>query len=335
MTVGPFLFPVGGFEVPQRMATHYRIRALIGLAVILASVGAARPNPADADEGRDSSGAAAREAPLLERYLLHTDGRLIKGIVTEEGTIYRVSQLVGTMQFPKRAVEGVFDTVRDAYTYRVQQLPERDADERLKLARWCLNLGLKNEAREQLKAVTAVNNNHSQARAMLFSMEQSAALIAQRGRDSEVKQASAQSMVENRPSPLDSAVIEGAQRKLNIAGMPVIFDLPTPLAIKRTQEFKNFINPILQAYCVRCHDGHYDGEFQLVPMKGRADHTVDGYRANLDATLRLVDPESPAKSELLTSTLRAHGPGPRPRPIFPGSNDRTYQIPRDMGPQSA
>ena len=50
------------------------------------------------------------------------------------------------------------------------------------------------------------------------------------------------------------------------------------------------------------------------------------YRANLDATLRLIDQENPSKSELLASTLRAHGDGQRTRPIFPGSNDRAYQI---------
>jgi hypothetical protein len=49
-------------------------------------------------------------------------------------------------------------------------------------------------------------------------------------------------------------------------------------------------------------------------------------RVNLDATLRLVDQENLAKSELLTATLRPHGNGPRKRPIFPGSNDRAYQI---------
>ena len=109
-------------------------------------------------------------------------------------------------------------------------------------------------------------------------------------------------------------------------GMPVIFDLPTPLAIKRTQEFISFVNPLLQAYCVKCHDGNYDGEFQLVPTKNRADRTQDALRVNLDATLRLIDPGKPAKSELLTATLRPHGNGPRTRPIFPGSNDKAYQI---------
>ena len=86
------------------------------------------------------------------------------------------------------------------------------------------------------------------------------------------------------------------------------------------------VNPLLQAYCVRCHDGNYQGSFQLVPTKIRSEQTQDALRVNLDATLRLVDQENLARSELLTATLRPHGNGPRKRPIFPGSNDRAYQI---------
>jgi hypothetical protein len=81
---------------------------------------------------------------------------------------------------------------------------------------------------------------------------------------------------------------------------------------------------LLQAHCVKCHDGKYDGEFQLVSTKTRVDQTADAFRVNLDATLRLIDQDNLAKSELLTTTLRPHGP--RKRPIFPGSNDKAYQV---------
>jgi len=49
-------------------------------------------------------------------------------------------------------------------------------------------------------------------------------------------------------------------------------------------------------------------------------------RANLDASLKLVDRANPLRSELLASSLRPHGAGPSKRPIFQGSNDRAYQI---------
>jgi hypothetical protein len=133
-------------------------------------------------------------------------------------------------------------------------------------------------------------------------------------------------MNDPRPGALDSAVIRRAIRELGISNLPVIFDLPVPLAIKRAEEFARYVNPLLQANCAKCHNGDYDGPFQLVPTKSRADRTPEALRANLDATLRLVDPKNPSHSELLSSTLRAHGRGPRTRPIFPGSNDPTYQI---------
>ena len=122
-------------------------------------------------------------------------------------------------------------------------------------------------------------------------------------------------------------MIQKAQRRLNIMGMPVIFDLPTPLAIKRTQEFINFVNPLLQAYCVKCHDGNYDGEFQLVPTKNRVRpdaRRVAGQPRRHAAVDRPGKPREERAAHHLA--LRPHGNGPRKRSIFPGSNDKAYQI---------
>jgi hypothetical protein len=83
---------------------------------------------------------------------------------------------------------------------------------------------------------------------------------------------------------------------------------------------------VLQSYCARCHNDRYDGNFQLIEFKRKADRNVDSLRNNLDATLALVDRETPGKSELLASSLRPHGKGPNTRPIFQGSNDRAYQV---------
>jgi hypothetical protein len=83
---------------------------------------------------------------------------------------------------------------------------------------------------------------------------------------------------------------------------------------------------VLQTYCARCHNEGYDGEFQLVQIKSKQDRTRDALRANLDASLKLIDRENPPRSELLASSLRPHGRGPNKRPIFQGSNDRAYQI---------
>jgi hypothetical protein len=308
------------------MSTNNRIRVLIGLSVLGSFGWVTVLDRADAEEPRDANPSAAVASSPPERYVLLTNGQIIKGTISEDEKDFLVGQRFGVMRFPKKRVAGAFDSLRAAYEYQVQQLPDRDCEERMKLARWCLNNKLLPEAKEQLEQVLELSSKDPQALAMLFTMEQAAALAAQRQRDPEVKQTGAEEKVETRPGALDSAVIQKAQRRLNISGMPVIFDLPTPLAIRRTEDFITLVDPLLQAYCVRCHDGNYNGKFQLVPIKNRAGRTQDALRANLDAILQLIDQENPSKSELLTASLRPHGIGPRKRAIFPGSNDKAYQI---------
>jgi hypothetical protein len=309
------------------MSTNNRIRVLIGLSVLGSFGWVTVLDHADAEEPRDANPPSAVVSSPPERYVLLINGQIIKGTISENEKEFSVGQRFGVMRFPKKRVAGAFDSLHAAYEYQVQQLPDRDCEERMKLARWCLNNKLLPEAKEQLEQVLELSSKDPQALAMLFTMEQAAALAAQRQRDPEVKQTGAEGTnTENNPGVLDSAVIEKAQRRLNIMGVPVIFDLPKPLAIKRTQEFISFVHPLLQAYCVRCHDGNYQGEFQLVPTKNRADRTQDALRVNLDATLRIIDQVNPSKSELLTASLRPHGIGPRKRAIFPGSNDKAYQI---------
>jgi hypothetical protein len=255
------------------------------------------------------------------------DGRLVPGIVQEKGELYLVTQRVGTMRFPSRTVEGVFGSVGEAYQHKIELLPEHDVDERLKLARWCLNQRLATEAKEQLSHILQLDPNNGPAQAMLTKIGQEQARIGFR-RDPAVRQAGAEgvSQERGRAMTLDSVMIDRAQSALRISGLPVIFDLPRPLAIKRADEFFRFVHPLLQAQCARCHNGEHDGRFQLVPIKSRLDRTPDALRHNLDAALALVNREIPSNSELLTSTLRAHGRSPNPRPIYPGSNDRHYQI---------
>ena len=258
--------------------------------------------------------------------MLLTNGRLIPGIVSETESEYAIEQPVGTMRFPKKRVEGSFDSVRQAYEYKLSQLPDRDSEEQMKLALWCLHLKLTAEAGQQLNVVLEQNPNHAQAKAMLISLEQAATRTARRELDPAVRQTEAEVEADGRPEALDSGTLRKFQRGLGVKDLPVIFDLPRPLAIRRTEEFARYVHPVLQKYCANCHDGEYHGKFQLVPIKGKADRTADALRANLDATLQFIDPANPSHSELLSVTLRPHGAGSKPRPIFPGSNAQAYKV---------
>ncbi len=303
------------------------VAAWTGLAVATTTITLAGDGPKD----RESSSNISAVKPAAEQYLLLTDGHLIQGVIGREPGFYTVSRKIGVLRYPDRKVERAFNSVQAAYRYQLERIPEDDPAERLRLARWCLTQHLDPEAMALLTQVVELSPNHTQARAMLAGLRQTEANRLARAEtkvDDGVRQASATTLSEDNPRALDSAVLAGAGRRMGISGLPVIFDLPPATAVLRAQQYKQYVHPVLQAYCARCHNADYPGRFQLVPTRTPRQRTPDALRANLDATLRLVDPDNLARSEILTTVLLPHGGSVNRRPVllFSGSNDRAYQI---------
>ena len=284
-----------------------------GQGIENAPVSAAKSTPA----GEEPATPSVKQSEFV---LLH-DGRIIKGVLSEEDGMVIVTQPIGAMRLPKKKIERVFASMQEVYKYKLEQLPEDDFQERIKLARWCLEQKMAPQARQQLAAILERNPKHAQAKAMLVSLDQADVRLSNqmRDRDPGVRQTGgeqAEPVAGDRPGTLDASVISGAQRGMRISGLPVIFDLPPPQAVKRAEEFNRYVHPVLQTYCVRCHNENYEGAFQLVHIKTKVDRTPEAFRANLDATLRLIDRENPTRSELLSSSLRPHGAGPTRVPSF-------------------
>ncbi len=229
-------------------------------------------------------------------------------------------------------MEETFESIAAVYRYKRARFPDDDPDEHLKLARWCLGQNMTTEAMAELKTVLAVSPGTREAKAMLNNLEVNAAraqaprvdpALVQTGGEATM---SAPGRGESRPSEIDASAVRRAVRDLGVPQTPVIFDLPAAVAVKRADQFFRDVHPVLQAACARCHNEQHTGTFQLVEVKSRRGLSGDVLRANLDATLRLVDADNPARSALLSSALVPHGKGPSPRPIFRGSNDPRYQI---------
>ena len=198
----------------------------------------------------------------------------------------------------------------------------------MKLALWCLNLKLTAEAKELLTTVIEHNPNHNQAKAMLFSIEQDGGPTGPaRARPRRSTRPEAEDNgPSGRPESLDSAVLRKPAQRLGIKDLPVIFDLPLPWRSSGPTSSPDTSIPCCKPIAPNAMTVSTTASFSLCPIKNRADRTPDALRANLDATLRLVDPTNLSHSELLSSTLRPHGNGAKPRPIFPGSNDKAYKI---------
>jgi hypothetical protein len=300
---------------------------LFGFAVVRAALAA----DAQAPPGPSPTAPVPVAAPApSQSVLLLSDGRILEGTLSIEGAEYVLRKRGGTIRFKKEQVVQPFGSVAEVYRYKRDQIPEDDPDEHLKLARWCLSQGLQPEARTELQKVVAVSSRSSEARAMLASIEASEARLASRRVDSEVVQTSGESVEPmkraQRPGELPPVTLARIRREMGVSGLPVIFDLPPAVAVKRADQFARNVHPVLQAACARCHNERHDGPFQLVEVKSRRDWTQSVFRANLDATLQLIDKDTPAKSELLSRSLVPHGSTQTRQPIFRGSNDPQYQI---------
>src|SRR3954453_7402984 len=126
----------------------------------LASRGLAGPEGAPGE-------APPPSASPSQTVILLSNGRLLHGEVQEDGASYVLKQKVGSIRFPRTAVEKTFGSIGEVYQYKRSRLPREDPDEQMKLARWCLSQGLNAEAKAQLQEVVARYPGHVQAKAML------------------------------------------------------------------------------------------------------------------------------------------------------------------------
>lgn len=281
---------------------------------------------AEAQEQPPANPPAAAGQPQADvlQHVLMNNGRLLVGAVTphKDGG-WNVRQKLGTIRVETDDVEGIFPSLQAVYEHKRELLPPRDIQERMRLYQWCMTQGLLADAREQLQAILALSPDHDEAKALLGLLETRIARNSVRT-DNSVMRTSATRPSQGQPQDLDPIFVNRAMREMVGKSTPVIFDLPEALALKRAQEFNEFIHPTLQRFCASCHNERTPNGFGLVSAQGRAARDMTIQRANLDATLKLVDPENLMQSPLLTNSLLPHQPNNQP--IFPGPNNPYYRV---------
>jgi hypothetical protein len=241
--------------------------------------------------------------------LLRTNGKVLQGEIRRDANGYVVKTKVGVMLFNRREVDRTFRSMDELYAYKASLCPEDDADERLKLATWCLEQKLKPQAKAQLAAVLELSPENRRAKAMMANLDRPDAPVAA-ARDDGIERASVE-MPSPRPADLDLERLREAQaRNPRAAGLPVIFDLGPVLAVRRYQEFAATVHPILQNRCAKCHNESTPGDFQLIQTRTRKDLSNElVLRANLEAALRIISSDDLSRSPILTASGMTHGNG--------------------------
>jgi hypothetical protein len=219
--------------------------------------------------------------------------RILQGDIERVGDQYRLKRPQGETWLPGAKVRRLCADLEDALSYLRSQANLDDADERLRLSRWCLDNGLRAEALVEVRAAVEIRPGHAESVRLLRNLERSAA--------SDPPAAL--------PAKDDTAVETPAHLPYNAAAYAL---------------FVGKVQPILMNTCASCHATGKGGSYKLVRS-----HDAGGLinprttQQNLMASVAHLDRQRPGDSPLLRFAAAVHGDASQPP--LKGQNTTAYR----------
>jgi hypothetical protein len=220
----------------------------------------------------------AEALPLTGKVLVLKNERTVEGDIEYVAGRYRVRRPVGETWIEAAGVLRLCGSHAEAYgCLRAQALlkPE-DVDRRLRLAEWCLDHGLKAEARAETEEVLRLNKTHPESRRLLARLQ----TLQTPGVTQPVAPPPAL------PAPPPAPDLELTSEALNLFGTRV--------------------QPILMNACASCHNDTQNTAFRLLPTSEIGVGNRTTLRRNVAAVLAYVSPTQPLASPFLIKAASVH-----------------------------
>src|SRR3954454_16804690 len=235
----------------------------------------------------DISAAPTAHANDDIRYLMLQDGGLVEGRITPAADWYIVARPGVEMQGAKSRVTFTCRTLEEAYAHRREQINDQKPEPHLALAEWCLRYGLLDSAEQELAEARRLESDHPRL-----------ALLERR-----LERMRSQPAATPKVTTSSKAHVANANEPA-IKSSPTI-DLPDGVVVRFTRK----VQPILVNSCTAsaCHQPGGRQSFQLDRAILRGEANRRSTMHNLEATLALVDRESPEQSPLLVIGRKKHG----------------------------
>jgi hypothetical protein len=258
---------------------------LIGLAITAgswSSLQAADSTSPPGDDKKSEVGPVGK-TPASGHVLILENGRTLEGDIEREGSQYRVRRSIGETWVPGDKVMRLCASLDEAYDYLRRQANLRDPDERMRLARWCEQHDLHDQALVEVAAAVELRPHNAEYRRLLQSLQRTAA----EGRESAKAQGAIKSTNKNEPPLVD-------------------------LTAGSVSQFITRVQPVLMNTCATCHGPAHAGPFQLERV---TDNGVVNRRAtqhNLAHVLAQINPDNITASPLLIKAVSLHGEATQP-----------------------
>ena len=222
------------------------------------------------------------DSPSATRIVVLDNENLVEGAVARVDDGYEIRRSVGgDITVPAKRVLAVVADRKGAFAVVAERANLRDADERLRLARWCAANGLATEALSEARIAARMRPGFKAAEQLAQTLELTTSRV---------------------PTPTDPAVVPA---KAESPKSDTVKDIAT--IEYNSESFPMFaakVNTILMNACASCHARDEAKVFRLTRVGGRS-----GATKNLMAALPHVNPKDPAASPLLVKSLTPHGNG--------------------------
>jgi hypothetical protein len=216
--------------------------------------------------------------------LILRNGNVLVGQITRSDNRFNVSVEGGRVSVDVADTELFCRNLEEAYAHKALVVGISDIHGHLELARWCQRQGLLEYAIGELSKASAIDPSHP----MIPVIERRIQMSAAPPKSVEVAATPAE-------QPISPEELDRTARDMPVGTM---------------EAFVRSIGPLLVNRCgaVRCHGRASENAFHLLrpPPSSRPGRRIT--QRNLQATLKLIDREDPARSPLLTAALKPHGP---------------------------
>jgi hypothetical protein len=256
------------FYIRRAMKTFVSSMVLLG---ILAASGGIRTLAAD-------------RSPTLRKgkVLILKNEYTMEGDIERVGDRYCVRRKLGETWVPAENVLALTASLEDAYAYLHRRINLDDADERLRLARWCRTNGLHQQALVELQAAADLRPDHAETRRLLQYWKQTAATAAKP------------------PAPTGTTPLANAPGS-GTDSLP-----PIEVTTESLGLFATRVQPILMNTCARCHATGRGGHFHLTQVYEDNISNRQTLERNLAAVLAEVNVNQPEASRLLIKAVSDH-----------------------------
>lgn len=248
----------------------------------------ASPTPATTPPTPLPDSINATDSPPLTLVVL-ASGQVMEGTVRQETLGYMVTLANGEVLIPFSMVRTAAASRLDAYQRMRDGFVKPSANDRIELAKWCLDNGLADPARQEALAALRLEPDRREARLLLQQVERQT----------------------DASSTTSGGSLTGAK-----APLPVTPRSTAGIPRAEIAQFVRQVQPLLVNRCgnARCHGSASDSRFQLESLSSG----LNRYQSdlNLSRVLGFLDPDSPLESLLLIRALEGTGPH---RDVFTGS----------------